>query len=175
MSCQCNTIKVKFSKEHEGCTIPTKRLGDAGRDIYCDPNFLENGFELINPLETMMIPTGIRAIVPPTHYIQVAERGSTGTKGMKYGAGIIDSNYRGVINIVITNCNDKPIVLYDENIIKDPSIIELFGAIAYPISKGIAQLLILPVPQVDVEIVVPEEILNNKTERMEGKLGSSGK
>ncbi len=176
MECKCNdAINIQFSREHEGCMIPSKRFADAGMDVYCDPCFLENGFKVIKPLETIMIPTGIRAIVPPTHYLQVAERGSTGVKAMKYGAGIIDSSYRGIINVVITNCNNVDIVLYDDKNIKDPSIYGEYGAIYYPISKGIAQLLLLPVPKIKITEITPEEVLSNKTERMEGKLGSSGK
>lgn len=45
----------------------------------------------------------------------------------------------------------------------------------YPMSKGIAQFVLLPVPKVNIEEISVNEILSNKTERMEGKLGSSGK
>ncbi len=171
--CKCIEIpRIKFSKENYRCIIPSKKIGDAGADLYADP--IANGPSVvIKPLETKMIPTGIRAVIPEDYYAQIQERGSTGVKAMKYGAGVIDSSYRGVWNIVITNCSNKNIVLYDDTITSevdaDPN------TILYPMTKAIAQFVLLPVPKVEIEEISPEEVLSNKTERMEGKLGSSGK
>lgn len=165
-------IKVKFSKENEKVKLPTKREGDAGRDLYLDPMYLENMPNhkiTIKPLETAIIPTGLRSILPVTHYAQLQERGSTGIKAMKFGAGVVDSNYRGIWNVIITNCSNKTIVITDneENCNKD----EVF----YPSNKAIAQFVFLEVPKVDVEEVSPEEIVNEVSERGEGKFGSSNK
>ena len=170
MSCKCNeVVEILFSKENDRCIIPSKLDDDAGRDLYADPSI---GLIRIKPLETKMIPTGIRAIIPQNYYAQIQERGSTGVKAMKYGAGVIDSSYRGIWNIVITNCNNKDIVIYDDKTIKfDGNENE----IPYPMSKAIAQFVLLPVPKVTITEVSPSKILENKSERMEGKLGSSGK
>lgn len=191
MSCKCNeNVTIKFSKENERCIIPSKSNENAGYDLYADPE-LEIIF--IEPLATAMVSTGIRSIIPEDYYAQIQERGSTGVKAMKYGAGVIDSSYRGIWNIVITNCSPKPLVIYDETKISEDDIVDsliakigvlgktidrnkiLDSLILYPMSKGIAQFVLLPVPKTKIEEVTVDEILSNKTERMEGKLGSSGK
>lgn len=191
MSCKCNeNVTIKFSKENERCIIPSKSNENAGYDLYADPE-LEIIF--IEPLATAMVSTGIRSVIPEDYYAQIQERGSTGVKAMKYGAGVIDSSYRGIWNIVITNCSPKPLVIYDETKISEDDIVDsliakvgvlgkiidrnkiLDSLILYPMSKGIAQFVLLPVPKTKIEEVTIDEILSNKTERMEGKLGSSGK
>lgn len=191
MSCKCNeNVTIKFSKENERCIIPSKSNENAGYDLYADPE-LEIIF--IESLATAMVSTGIRSIIPEDYYAQIQERGSTGVKAMKYGAGVIDSSYRGIWNIVITNCSPKPLVIYDETKISEDDIVDsliakigvlgktidrnkiLDSLILYPMSKGIAQFVLLPVPKTKIEEVTVDEILSNKTERMEGKLGSSGK
>lgn len=191
MSCKCNeSVTIKFSKENERCIIPSKSNENAGYDLYADPE-LEIIF--IEPLATAMVSTGIRSIIPEDYYAQIQERGSTGVKAMKYGAGVIDSSYRGIWNIVITNCSPKPLVIYDETKISEDDIVDsliakigvlgktidrnkiLDNLILYPMSKGIAQFVLLPVPKTKIEEITVDEILSNKTERMEGKLGSSGK
>jgi dUTP pyrophosphatase len=176
--------EVKFAREHNKVPIPTRREGDCGFDIYADPKWIReehDGYLVINSLETVMIPTGLRTVIDSGYYAQIQERGSTGVKAMKYGSGVIDSSYRGVYNIVITNCSDSPIIIYDD---KDEFIktnVEYLKNkthekyIDYPVSKGIAQFLILPVPKVKMTEVSVEEVLADKTERGEGKLGSSGK
>lgn len=168
-------LNFKISKEHEEVIIPTKRYDDAGYDYYLDRAWLKeihNGKLVISPNETVMIPTGVRTNISSDYYIQVHERGSTGIKGMKYGAGVIDSSFNGVHNVVITNCNKSSIVIYDPELHK---VEEKTFFLFYPCTKAIAQFVILPVPKVKFEEVSVEEILEKKTHRGEGKLGSSGK
>ena len=106
-------INIKFAETKEGAKIPSKNNEDAGYDIYA---CFEEPYITIDPLETVNIPTGIASALPNTHYFQIQERGSTGTKGMKYGAGVIDSGYRGEWFIPITNCSYKTIVILKNDI-----------------------------------------------------------
>lgn len=173
-------MKVLWSKANDSCIIPTKRKEDAGADMYLDKEwFFLNHREMmyIEPFETVMIPTGIRAVVPEGYVLLVQERGSTGVKAMKYGAGVIDSGYRGIINIVITNCNDKPLVLFDPYFTSEEQVNRDFqnDCVAYPITKAIAQVLLIPVPDYEGVEVSENEVLSYKSERGEGKLGSSNK
>ena len=159
-------VKLKFAKIRENAKIPSKSEEDAGYDIYAC--FDENHIE-IGPLTTYMIPTGIASAIPITHYFQIQERGSTGTKGMKYGAGVIDSGYRGEWFIPITNCNDKPLII-SKDIDKD------FGdSIVYPYDKAIAQAILLEVPITEIEEISYDELKDIPSERGSGRLGSSGK
>ena len=79
-----NNNELIFAKVRPAAIIPTKRAEDAGRDLY--PCF-EQDFMIIHPLETELIPTGIATAFSPKYYAQIQERGSTGSKGIKYGAG----------------------------------------------------------------------------------------
>ena len=77
---------VKFAKVRPTAKIPTKRVEDAGYDIYAD---FEDSFILINPHETKMIPTGIASACDTDYCFVLKERGSTGTKGMAQRCGRI--------------------------------------------------------------------------------------
>lgn len=97
-----------LAKLRPDAKIPTKREGDAGRDVYA---CFDDDFINIPPLTSMMIPTGIASAMHPSKYIQIEERGSTGTKGIKKSSGVIDSNFRGEWIVVITNCSSDEIVI----------------------------------------------------------------
>ena len=164
---------IKFAKVRPTAIIPTKRIEDAGFDIYA--NF-EEDFRIIPPHETRIIPSGIACACDTDYCLILKERGSTGTKGMAQRCGVIDSGYRGEIGIPITNTTEAPIVIS-----KTDSIEDIFGEIApsnviiYPYEKAIAQALVIPVPVVDVEEYTYEELKAIPSSRGLGALGSSGK
>jgi len=82
-----------FAKVKPNAIIPTKKEENAGYDIYAC--FDENTHYLvIPPQETILVPTGIASAMNNNYYLQVEERGSTGSKGIKKSAGVIDSSYR---------------------------------------------------------------------------------
>lgn len=161
------TIKIKFAKVNPNAIIPSKRLEDAGYDIY--PCF--NDEIIIYPNETVMIPCGIASSFESCYVMILKERGSTGTKGMAQRSGVIDSGYRGEWLCPITNTNNKPIIIKD--ILNDD--IYNNNYIIYPKSKAICQALLLPVPITEILEVDYDDILRVKSERMSGKLGSSEK
>ena len=76
--------KLLFAKVREGAKIPTKRDEDAGRDLYA---CFEEEYIIIYPHTTYLVPTGIATAFSSDYYAQIQERGSTGSKGIKYGAG----------------------------------------------------------------------------------------
>ena len=160
--------KILFNRENENVKLPTRHEGEnAGFDLYA----YTDGDIVIEKHSTKMIPTGLRSVIEPNYYAQLFERGSTGSLGMKYSCGVVDSSYRGEWNVFISNCNDKDIIITDE--VKEVQVHN--HCIYYPKSKGIAQFVVLPVPFVEIEEVDLDIILANKTNRMDGKLGSSGK
>ena len=97
-----------FAKVRPDAIIPTKEKENAGYDIYA--NF-ENEFLIIPPHKTTLIPTGIASALSDKYYLQVHERGSTGSKGIKYSAGVIDSGYRNEIFIALTNTNITEVII----------------------------------------------------------------
>ena len=159
---------VKFAKVRPTAKIPTKRLEDAGYDIYAD---FEEPFILINPHETVMIPTGIASACDTGYCFVLKERGSTGTKGMAERSGIVDSGYRSQWFVPITNTTDHKIFICKS----EYNVAHTSEDIIYPYEKAIAQMLVIPVPTVDIEEYTYEELKAIPSERGTGALGSSGK
>ena len=163
--------RLLFAKVREGAKIPTKRDEDAGRDLYA---CFDEEYIIIYPHTTALVPTGIATAFSKDYYAQIQERGSTGSKGIKYGAGVIDSGYRGEWFVPITNCNDIPIIII-KDVGKAEELFPFSKKIIYPYSKGIAQFVMLPVPKFEEVEVSLEDLQNIKSERGSGKLGSSDK
>jgi len=119
----------------------------AGYDLYSSCN------ALIYPQERMLIKTGISIEIPEGYYGRIAPRSGW---ALKYGidtlAGVIDSDYRGEVGVILYN-TDK--------------------AIPFNIKIGdrIAQIIFEKYYTFDIEI--SDEI--SKTARGDGGFGSTGK
>jgi dUTP pyrophosphatase len=176
--------KVYFAKVNPNAKIPSKRIEDAGFDIYA---CFEDEYMVIAPHETRLIPTGIASVCSSDYCFVLKERGSTGTKGIAQRCGIIDSGYRNEWFVPITNTTDKWLVIcketMTENKLKDAvwQVRERFRNIlhfeiqCYPYEKAICQVLVIPVPQTEVEEITFDKLQSFKSERGNGALGSSGK
>lgn len=193
-----NDNDLIFAKVKPNAIIPTKDDENAGYDIYA---CFDEDYMVIPAHTTKLIPTGIASAMSEKYYLNVAERGSTGSKGMKYSAGIIDSSYRGEIFIALSNINSNDIFiskldekeLFDKYGIKDEDderfikygdgmydkIYEddepYYKAMFYPYSKAIAQLIVHEVPKMNVKEITYEELKAIPSNRGTGALGSSGK
>lgn len=171
-----NQDEILFAKSKEEVIIPSKKEEDAGYDLY---SYFEEDYIVIKPHETKLIPTGIHSAFSSDYYIQLQERGSTGSKGIAQRAGVIDSGYRGEWLIPITNTTDK--VLFISKLSEKETIKSYFGEVAtnesivYPYTKAICQAVLIPVPKVVVKEIPLEELKAIPSERGEGKLGSSNK
>lgn len=171
-----NKPTIKFTKFKPNAIIPTKEYHNAGYDIY--PCF-EKDFIIIKSHETVLIPTGIGSVLPTEYYFQIQERGSTGSKGIKYSAGVIDSSYRGEWFLAVTNTNAKPVVIAKPDVIEDLDslLLPTFESdyILYPYDKALFQAILHKVEDVNVEEIDLEEFITYTTERGDGCLGSSNK
>nr|CAH7719360.1 unnamed protein product [Callosobruchus chinensis] len=111
---------------------------------------------ILNPLERLLIPTGIVIAIPNGFEGQVRPRSGLAAK---YGItvlnspGTIDSDYRGEVKVCLINLSNQP----------------------YEIKRGdrIAQILITPISQVIWDD--REEFYTEETVRNEGGFGSSGR
>ena len=66
----------------------------------------------IGPRQRVMARTGLAVAIPPGFYGRVAPRsGLAAKKGLDVLAGVIDSDYRGEICVVLYNTGDEPIHL----------------------------------------------------------------
>ena len=164
------TANIKFAKVHPNAVIPTKRIEDAAMDIYACFDLDWIGIE---PHSSKLIPTGIASAFDSNWAIVFRERSSTGVKNMKVNAGVIDSGFRGEYFVSIYNGNDVP--LYITKYMNGEQAPEPKNAILYPYSKAIAQALIVPVPEIEIEEISYSELQQIPSERGIGMIGSSNK
>lgn len=169
-------MDILFAKVKNDAKIPTRELSNAGFDIY--PCFDED-YIIINPNETKLIPSGIASYIPENYYFQIQERGSSGSKGIKYSAGVIDSSYRGEWFLATTNCNTKPVLISKINFENlDPLVYKIFNEafILYPYDKALFQAVVHCVHnELTCEEVSFSKLSSIPSIRGIGKLGSSGK
>lgn len=168
--------KIYFAKVSENAVIPTKEPSNAGYDIY--PCF-EEEYIIIKSGETKLIPTGIASACDENFYFQIQERGSSGSRGIKYSAGVIDSSYRGEWFLAATNTNHKPVVITKADIDSlDEGIKNMIneGFVVYPYNKALFQAVIHCVHnEIKAEEIGFEDLKKINSQRGSGKLGSSGK
>ena len=158
-----------FAKLRPGAVIPSKRAEDAGYDIYA---CFDEDYVVIEPLHTVRVPTGLISAFSPDYYLQLQERGSSGTKGIAQRCGVIDSGFHNEWFIPMTNVNDVPVVIAKKHAAAQ---FEGKNVILYPYEKAICQAVLLPVPRTEVVEKSPEEIRAMESLRGMGELGSSGK
>ena len=138
--------KLYWAKVKADAKVPQKRYEDAGYDLY--PCF-EEDYMVIEPHETKLVPLGVASAFDPEF--------------------VIDSGYRGEYMAPVTNLNTKRVV------IKKQDVEYKEDAIIYPYEKAICQGVLLRMPQLESEEISFEELQSMESERMAGKLGSSGK
>lgn len=120
---------------------------DAGLDLYVP----EGQGCLVRPGAVYTIDLGVRVAIPDGYYGQLTLRSSAGKKGLTIpnGVGIIDSGYRGNIKLLVAAVAEPVLVAAEERI---------------------CQLIILPLPHVDMEVGV----VDDDTDRGQGGFGSTG-
>ena len=164
-----NNLIIYWDKLNERAKLPSKRDEDAGFDIYCDS--IEN--IILKPNETKFFTTGLRSAFPSNYWIEIKERGSTGTNLLAVRSGVIDSGYRGEWKIIIQNLGKFPVLF--TNAVKNIQNMN-DKVLLYPTSKAIAQVVFLNVTQFDdVEVVDDDLSTIDPSARKSGGWGSSGK
>lgn len=163
--------EIYFAKLNPNAIIPTKESENAGYDVYAcfDEEYIE-----ILPGEIKLIPTGICSAFSEDFVAVLKERGSTGTKGISQRCGIIDSGYRNEWFVPINNTSSKTIIIA-KNPLEWEQHYTKYVATIYPYSKAITQVLLLPVPKMEIKEITTEELQSIPSKRGLGNLGSSGK
>ncbi|MFP3022985.1 MAG: dUTP diphosphatase [Wolbachia sp.] len=152
---QRDKIKVEIKKLSHGESLPLPcyaTMQSAGMDLYAA---LDDSV-ILNPLERLLIPTGIVIAIPNGFEGQVRPRSGLAAKHgitVLNSPGTIDSDYRGEVKVCLINLSNQP----------------------YEIKRGdrIAQILITPISQVIWDD--REEFYTEETVRNEGGFGSSGR
>ena len=143
------TLKTLKCKVTDPKYIPTRaNPGDAGLDLKAAEN------ALLFPGDRQAVETGVSVEIPDNHVGLVCARSGNAARrglGIVNGVGVVDSGYRGPVNVLLIN----------------------HGRINVAVNHGdrIAQLLIVPIETPSVEIV---DSLSD-SERGTGGLGSSGR
>ncbi len=168
-----NERNLYWAKMKENAVVPTKESENAGYDIYA---CFDEDYILLEPHETKLIPTGVAWASSEEFYLQIEERSSTGSKGIKKSAGVIDSGYRGEIKIAITNSRNNNLIFsnLDEETLfeKYPN---LKGGLVYQTKKGIAQGIVHRVEKMNEKVISYEELSKISSNRGDKGWGSSGK
>lgn len=143
-------MKLKIKRMRPGAHLPGRATeGSAGVDLRacCEDISLK-------PLERCLVPTGIAVELPGPGYVGLvfARSGLSLNEGLALanGVGVIDSDYRGEIQVPVVNLSNTLLHIIN--------------------GKRIAQLVVMPVE-------VPEMIefsTLNETLRGEGGFGSTG-
>lgn len=78
----------------------------AGFDIHANLGW--NGAKTLYPRKRMMVPTGLAFAVPAGFYLRIAPRSGLAAKyGIDVFAGVIDSDYRGEVGVILYNAGDE--------------------------------------------------------------------
>lgn len=170
-----NEKTIYFSKLKEKAIVFNKEDENAGYDIFA---CFDEDYILLQPHQTKLIPTGIAWASSPKYYLQIEERSSTGSKGIKRSAGIVDSGYRGEIKVAITNANSYPLIFINltedefknkyKELVKDKVLL-------YSTKKAIAQGVVHEVINMNVKEIGYDELLNISSNRGVKAFGSTNK
>lgn len=155
------TFKIEVKVENDGKLPHKVRQTDAGFDLFATEDIS------LFPGQSGKTPLNVRLKLPPNTYAEITTKSGLGSRGHSVRAGIIDEEYRGVINVIHSNVA----VIYGQ----DNDGIPLMNTEPLLIKKGdkLAQLIMHPYNnQYYIEQV---EDLDMNTSRGEGGFGSTGK
>lgn len=145
-------MKLKI-KLQDGAKLPKRATaGSSGFDLHA---IVPEGMNVTNKLfirpgEHALIPTGVSLEIPEGYEAQIRPRSGLAKDGIVAVLGTIDADYRGELKVNLHNNSFKQ----------------------YAVSDGdrIAQLVIVPIPAVELELA--DEL--NGTNRGANGFGSSG-
>jgi dUTP pyrophosphatase len=110
---------------------------------------------LLAPGERAMVSTGIRIAIPEGYEAQVRPRSGLARRyglGMVNAPGTIDSDYRGIVAVLLINWGSEPIVVHR--------------------GDRIAQMVVSPIVRVEWEMSSDQPL--PETSRHEGGFGHTG-
>lgn len=149
------TVNIQFQWDADAdqtLGLPSyETTGAAGADLRA--NLLDQDALTLAPLGRALVPTGLRMTIPSGFEVQIRPRSGL---ALKYGVtlanapGTIDSDYRGLLGVILINLGDKD----------------------FTVTHGmrIAQMVVAPVVQADFEVVQDLD----ETLRGAGGFGSTG-
>ena len=138
--------KVVFSPLCDKTILPFKATaGSAGYDVFAYND------QLIPKNSVKKVSCGFKMKMSPNLCAQIKTRSSYALKNLSVEAGVIDSDFRGVVEVCLRNHNNTDILIRSGN--------------------KIAQILFSICPRLEIEVV---DSIENDTKRGEGGFGSTG-
>ena len=138
--------KKVFSLLSEKAILPSKATdGSAGYDVFAYND------KLIPKNSVRRVCCGFKMKMNPGLYAQLKSRSSYALKNISVEAGVIDSDYRGLVNVCLKNHNDTDVLIKSDS--------------------KIAQMIFLNCVHPEIEIL---DSIDNNTVRGEGGFGLTG-
>ena len=139
-----NSLLVE--KLNANAKLPQKaHLGDAGYDLY------SSDYYSISPYSQVLVSTGIKMAIPDGYAGLIWDKSGLAFEGLKTMGGVIDSNYRGEIKVIIKNLSE-----------------EFYNIVP---GQKIAQIIVQAVS----DLTIKESPISDQTVREANGFGSSGK
>jgi len=168
---------MKFKKIHKDAITPNYATpGAAGFDLYSVEEVA------IKPQETKIIHTGLEIECPEDMAVMVYPRSGISAKTtlrLANGVGVIDSDYRGELLVIMYNAAAPDLHLVPQYQLTDGKKVDAYNHDYVPhgtvvVKKGdrIAQGVLQDITQAEFEEV---DDFEGKTKRGKGGLGSTGK
>ena len=106
MACgkHCNRPVVKIVPDSTDFIPAAQTLGAAGSDLRSSVDIV------LQPGKTEMVPCGFKCEIPEGYHAKILSRSSMGKKGIiiPNGPGLIDSDYRDEIKVLLLNLTGEP-------------------------------------------------------------------
>jgi len=96
-------MKIKAKKIYPDAELPKMmREGDAALDLYSQNDYT------LKPGERTVVGTGVAMAIPTGYWGNVRDRGGLPFKhGIHTMGGVVDSNYRGEIKVIVINLGQE--------------------------------------------------------------------
>lgn len=92
---------IEYVKNHPDACIPTLATqGSVGYDLYS----IEEA--AIGPFETKVFDTGLVLLLSHDMYAEIKSRSSLSARGINVQGGVVDSDYRGNIKVILLNTSN---------------------------------------------------------------------
>jgi dTMP kinase len=141
-----NNGQLLIERLHAQAKLPLKaHAGDAAYDLY------STDYYSLPPYGQALVSTGLKMAIPGGYAGLIWDKSGLAGEGITTMGGVIDSNYRGEIKVVVKNLSEI-----------------IFNIVP---GQKIAQILIQPI----VDLEIKEGKITDDTERRENGFGSSGK